>query len=153
MKKSPGFTVIELMIVVAVVGILAAIAIPNYNEYVIRSRITGAVATLSDMNVKLEQYFQDNRTYAGACANNTVAPLPPAAANSYFTFSCPTLNANSYDVLADGQGVMAGFKYHVDMNIAVGGVNHSGKRTESLGSGWGGAPNNNCWISSKSGSC
>lgn len=153
MKRSQGFTLIELMIVVAIVGILAAIAIPSYNEYVIRSRITGAVATLSDMNVKLEQYFQDNRTYVGACANNTTAPLPPAAANSFFDFSCPTLTVTTFDVLATGKSSMTDFKYHIERGILVGGVAHSGKRTESLGSGWSGAPKLDCWITSKSGSC
>ena len=55
MNRNQGFTLIELMIVIAVIGVLAAIAIPNYNEYVQRSRITRAVAALSDMRVKLEQ--------------------------------------------------------------------------------------------------
>lgn len=148
MRKKPdsGFTLVELLIVIAVIGILIAIAIPNYNDYITRSRITAAVATLSDMRVKLEQYFADNRTYVGACVAGTVAPLPNAADNSYFDFTCPgaSLQATSYDVVATGKSSMAGFIYH---------IKQSGKSTETLGAGWSGAPNATCWVISKGGGC
>ena len=63
MRSNSGFTLIEVMITVAIVAILAAIAVPSYNEYVQRARITEATSNLSDMRNKMEQYFQDNRTW------------------------------------------------------------------------------------------
>ena len=58
---------IELMVVVVVIAILSAIAIPQYNDYITRSRITTATAALADAAVRMEQFFQDNRVYTGAC--------------------------------------------------------------------------------------
>ena len=78
MRRHQGFTLIELMIAVAIVAILSAIAIPSYTEYVQRSRIIEATSTLSSMRVKMEQYFQDNRSYVNACTAGTVAPTPVA---------------------------------------------------------------------------
>jgi type IV pilus assembly protein PilE len=141
-----GFTLIELMIVIAVIGVLAAIAIPNYNDYVIRSRITRATAAMSDMRVRMEQFFQDNRVYPTACnAAPTAAQiaLPPAADNPDFTFTCPTLTASTFQVLATGVGKMAGFSYT---------VNEANARTSTIAAGaaWP-AMVQACWITSKSG--
>ncbi len=58
-----GFTLIEVMITVAVIAILAAVALPSYIEYVTRSKLVEAKTNLSDMRTRLEQYFLDNRKY------------------------------------------------------------------------------------------
>ncbi len=142
MKNNQGFTLIELMVVVIVVAILAAIGIPSYADYVRRGRITEAISGLSEMRVKLEQYFQDNRTYVGACAAGTVAALP--ANSAYFTFTCPTLTATTYGVTATGAGNMNGFIYTLDQSNT--------RRTTGLPSGWSGS-GNTCWVIRKDGSC
>lgn len=137
-----GFTLIEVMIVVAIVGVLTAIAVPAYGDYVKRGRITDAVSGLSDMRVKMEQFFQDNRTYEGACVAGTVAPLP--ANTTQFTFSCSGLSASAYTVSATGTSTMAGFTYTVDQSNL--------RNTTALPTDWTGA-NNNCWVIKKDGTC
>jgi type IV pilus assembly protein PilE len=151
MRRNFGFSLIELMIVLAIIAIAAGIAIPNYNDYVMRSRVTEGVAALSDMRVKLEQYFQDNRSYVGACAAGTLAPLPANSAN--FTFECTTacggaagnsLAAAAYVVRACGTGRMAGFEYTVNQaNV---------RTTAALPADWSGA-GSNCWVTNKTGGC
>ena len=86
--RQAGVTLIELMVALVIIAILSAIALPMYNDYVKRGRIPQATNNLASMRVKLEQYFQDNRTYKGACVAGTIAPLP---ANDDFTYTCPTL--------------------------------------------------------------
>jgi type IV pilus assembly protein PilE len=143
--RARGFSLLELMIAVAVVGILAAVALPSYRDYVTRGKITEAVTQLSDMRVKLEQYFQDNRTYVGACAAGTVAPVPASPTARYFTYTCPTLSATAFTVTATGvasQG-MSGFTYTIDQN--------NSRVTTSAPSGWTAATN--CWTLRKDGSC
>ena len=141
MRKNMGFTLIEVMIVVVIIGILAAVAIPNYSEYVTRSRVTEAISGLSDMRVRMEQYFQDNRTYVGACVAGTVAPLATA---TNFTFACSNLAATTYTVTATGSGPMSGFAYT---------VNQSNTRTSTMTSPSTWTGNTACWATRKDGSC
>lgn len=138
-----GFTLIEMLITVAIAAILAAVAMPAYTDYVKRGRISQATNNLASMRVKLEQYYQDNRTFVGACASNTVAPLP---SNDDFTYSCPTLTATSYTVQASGiaTGPMNGFTYTID--------EANNKATTSVPSGWGSVPIS-CWVVKKGGAC
>jgi prepilin-type N-terminal cleavage/methylation domain len=145
MKRSPGFTLIELMITVAIVAILAAIAIPAYTDYVRRGRITEAFSALSGMRVKMEQYFQDNRTYAGACVAGTIAPLPAFTAN--FSYACaPAPGLTTYTLTATGQpgSTLDGFQYTVDQ---------SNLRTTVMTppSTW--PSNPGCWVVKRDGSC
>jgi type IV pilus assembly protein PilE len=68
MKSVKGFTLIELMIVVAIVGILAAIAYPSYQQYVIKSNRAAAQSTMMDLAVRQQQYLLANRTYVAKTA-------------------------------------------------------------------------------------
>lgn len=116
-----GFTLIELMVTVAIVAILAGTALPAYTDYIRRGQLPEAFSALADYRIKMEQYYQDHRNYgAAACADVTGAPAwatftPGGAAN--FTFSCALLDAGQgYRVTATGKtGVSAaGHTYTVD---------------------------------------
>ena len=141
MRSHRGFTLIELMIAVAIVAILASLALPSYTEYVRRGKVTEAITQLSAMRVKMEQYFQDRRTYVGACAALTVAPLPDA---KNFTFTCPTLTPTGYVVQAAGVGSVNGFTYTID---------EANRRSSSFTSSTGWTNNATCWAIRKDGSC
>lgn len=140
---SSGFTLIELMVAVAIVAILAAVAMPAYRDHVMRGRISQATSNLAGMRVKLEQFYQDNRTYEGACAAGALAEPPPA---DDFTYSCEELSATTYTAKATGVagGQMADFAYTIDQANAM--------KTTSLPGGWGVVPAT-CWIIKKGGTC
>jgi type IV pilus assembly protein PilE len=101
------------MITVAIIGILAAVALPSYRDYVRRGQIPEAFTYMSDFRVKLEQYFQDYKNYGttngGPCANGTGAPgwsnFVPGNAK-YFTFAC-VVTASGYTLTATGSSGMA----------------------------------------------
>lgn len=133
---SNGFTLIEMMIVVAIIAILASIALPSYQDYILRSRIPEATAGLAAKRVQLETFFDNNRTYAGLdCTTGGTAN---------FTFSCTTQNATQYTIQAAGQGPMAGFTYT---------LNESNARTSNIShSGWS-SGTGTCWVIRKDGSC
>lgn len=139
-KVNQGFTLIEVMIVVAIVAILAAVALPAYTGYVQRSRVAEAVSVLADMEVRMEQYFQDNRTYVGACTvppAQSLAPLP--AATTSFNFNCANLGAATYQIQAVGAGTMTGFTFQ--SALAAGAVVRS---TPNVGAGW--TDSTNTWV-------
>lgn len=110
------------MIVVAVIGILAAIAVPAYNDYVRRGQLPEAFNELSSYRAKMEQYYLDNRNYgsAAACADNATAnswnTFPKTI--KYFTFSCATSSAQqNYTITATGaSGSALGHVYTIDHN-------------------------------------
>ena len=136
-----GFTLIELMVVVAIVGILAAVALPAYTDYVTRGKIAEATSNLSSLRVRMEQFFQDNRTYVGGPCN------PAAAESKYFAYACnPVATATTYTIAATGvaaQG-MGGFTYTInELNVKT--------SVMASPSTWIGSTT--CWVTKKSGAC
>lgn len=144
MKLQKGFTLMELMIVVAIVAMLASLAMPAYNDYVIRGKLVEATSTLSDARIKMEQYFQDHRTYNPAGDGTTCPPaIPDSTAN--FKYSCSGLSAGGYTITATGiNSSLSVFSYTIN--------EANTRRTTGLKADWGTAPME-CWIIKKGDAC
>ena len=99
MHRTKGFTLIELMITVAIIAVIAAIAVPNYTDYVTRSKFTEAHGQLADLRVKMEQYYMDNRRYSTTAGGGTCGipggNAPTTQGTRYFTYTCASTNANA----------------------------------------------------------
>lgn len=138
MHRRRGFTLIELMITVVVVAILAAVAIPSYRDYVLRGKITEAHANLSELRLRAEKWFADNRTYAGF--NQTITGA------RYFTYACNPTTATAFTCTATGvanEG-LGGFVYTIDQS-------NTRASTFTGVSGWTSCASR--WISKKGETC
>lgn len=117
-RPQSGFSLLELMVVVVIISILTAVALPAYNSYIARGKIPDATATLSQLRNQLELYYQDNRSYGGTserCGSST-SPIPSTTTNSndsYFTFSCSGTD-QTYLLTATGKNSMVGYTFTVD---------------------------------------
>jgi type IV pilus assembly protein PilE len=144
-----GFTLIELMVVVVVIGILAAIGYPSYTDYIRRGKVAEATSTLSDVRNKMETFYLDNRTYVGSDAANL--PCNATVLNTgkkYFTYDCatPAPTAGAYTITAVGNATegMGGFTYTItEQNVRA--------STVTGVTGWSG--NATCWVTKKGGIC
>lgn len=141
MKKN-GFSLIELMIAVVIVGILMAVGLPSYKRYTQQSKVSEGISALATHKAKMEQFFQDNRTYVGACAAGEIA-APPSNLK-YFTIGCTSLTDQGYTVTATGRDEVQGFVYT---------VNQSNRKSSTFPSTSGWVSNSNCWVINSSGSC
>jgi len=123
-RTSQGFTLIEVMITVAIIGILAAVAYPSYTDYVRKSQIQEAFSNLSTYRAKLEQYYQDNRAFAasatattcGGAAATTLTAAELGGEIEFFTYTCtPSDSGQGYTITATGSaGAAAGNTYTLD---------------------------------------
>jgi type IV pilus assembly protein PilE len=157
MQRRSGFTLIEVMVTVAIVAILAAVALPMYNDYVRRGKIAEATSALLALKTKMEQFYLDNRSYkpGGAivdpCQPTSAVPLPPL---KYFTPSCPVLSDTTYTIqaaggVAGGDQTLAGITFTIDQSNNRATTVTSGSAMANAGY----IGNLNCWVSKKGGVC
>ena len=143
--RMAGFTLIELMIVVATIAILAAIVVPNYASYVTRSKLIGGTVKIGDFKTQMDKYFMDNRTYLNG-GNCGVANPPYSAANDNFKVTCAAAAGPPETFVATAAGNaargMGGFTYTVNEANAKTSAGPGGKYT-----------NGTCWAVHADGTC
>ncbi|WP_414828007.1 type IV pilin protein [Alteromonas sp. H39] len=96
-QNQMGWTLVELMITVAIVGIIGAIAVPSYMEHIRESRRTDARTELMQLKMEQEAYRLENNSYASA-AQLGVAPT------EFYTFSVSNVSATTYTLVATAKG-------------------------------------------------
>ncbi|MCV2359500.1 general secretion pathway protein GspH [Paucibacter sp. TC2R-5] len=113
-------------------------AIPAYSDYVVRGRIPDATARLATLQVQMEQFYQDNRTYVNAPGCTT-----DSSTSRFFDFSCASASATAFSLQAVGKDAMSGFTFTVNQT--------GSKATSSVPSGW--STSTSCWVTKKGGIC
>ncbi len=154
MQRATGFTLIEVMVTVAIIAILAAIALPNYTDYIRRGKLQEATSNLLAMRTKMEQYFQDNRSYttpgAPVLAPCTAGSSVPIPALKYFNITCPVLTATTYTIRADGtDGTLVGITFTINEGNVRATTVTPGSPMDQAGY----TPNAACWTIRKGGQC
>jgi type IV pilus assembly protein PilE len=125
-----------MMVTVAIIGILTAVAVPAYSNYVTRARTTEAFTTLAAFQPTAEQFWSNVRTFENL---NTKAP----ASTANFDYATSALTNSTWTLTATGKGSMASFGYSID---------HTGlRKTTSVPTGW--TRSDTCWVDRKGGLC
>lgn len=132
--KARGFTLMEVLVAVVIIGVLSALALPAYTSYVTRSRLTEAYTSLASVQPLAEQYWSNNRTYVGMS-------VPSASTN--FSYALTASSTSAYTVTATGADTMTGFSFTIDQ---------AGNRaTTGVPTGW--TSSATCWVAKADGSC
>ena len=133
MSKQTGFTLIELMIAVVVVGILTGIAVPAYTDHIVRGKIAQGVGALSEAKVRMEQVFNSERTY------NCALDFSPVFNETPFSVAISNCTTTTFTMTATGKSAngMSGYTYT---------INQSGEKTSKTPSV---TASQSCWLLSK----
>ncbi|GAB3728198.1 type IV pilin protein [Luteimonas pelagia] len=111
MRKSSGFTLIELMVVVVIIAIIAAIALPGYREQVRKSRRADASRAVGQLQLDLERWRAENPSYANCaptpCGSGTY-PNVDSYDSAFYNLSLPTATPSTFVITAAPIGAQAG---------------------------------------------
>ena len=106
-QNQKGFTLIELMIVVAIIGILAAVAIPAYQDYIARAQVAEAIQLLGGAKTPLEEYYSTKNIWPSAATTPvTLENLGAKTSGTYVTTVVATLGV--VEATMKGTGVQSG---------------------------------------------
>ena len=146
LRAPGGFTLIELMMAVAIIAILAAVALPSYRDYILRGHLADASNGLATMRAQMERHFQDNRSYATVGTFVTPCASTDAATRTFnlFVVSCSgTPTGTAFTLQAVGSGAASGFTFTI--------TEADVRATSAAPSGW-----NTCtskWLLRKGSAC
>lgn len=150
-QGAAGMTLIELLVAMVILGILTAVALPQYSSYVMKSRRADAKTALLDLASRQERFFAINNAYTTSAANlgyGAAATFPinvTSGSATYYTLVAPTVTAGSSTVLPTFVATVtpAGTQQK-DTQCYTFQVNSAGVKT-NLGSGGAVIPGLNCW--------
>lgn len=143
-KVKKGFSLIEVLIVMAIVAILGAVSVPLYSNYVTQGRIQDATSDLSARRNEMEQFFQDKLSYCGPATGTCDAVNACQGNSDFFAYTCPTRTRETFVITATGTGAMTGFTYT---------INEKGDKTTNITKkGWE-VSNVSCWVMKQGGGC
>ena len=146
-RLARGFTLIEVMIVVAIVAILAGIALPSYRAYILRGQLVDATTALATFRANMERYYQDNRTYAAVGTIKPPCDSSVAVAQrtqGSFVISCAS-DATTFTLTATGSGATNGFVYTF--------TNQEVRATAAVPASSGFTTSTSCWMLKKGQTC
>lgn len=136
-QRSRGFTLIEVMVTVAIIAILAGIALPSYSAYMQRAKVPPAFDGLSSYATRMEQRYQDTGCYAGACSplGTTCGVAVPTVTNFTITCALTGTGGQGFTATATGSGPVSGYTYT---------ITHTGARATTAHPR---GTNTGCWSS------
>ncbi len=126
-NQTAGFSLIEVMIVVAIIAIIAAIALPSYNEHIRKTRRAAGGACAMAMAQQMERFYTANLTYVGAALDTTVCQ---DSALDFYTMGTSGVAARAYTVTATPTGS------HTDPACGTLSVTQSGAKSPTTAGCW-----------------
>ena len=156
-RPASGFTLIELMVVVAVVGILAAVAYPSYVDSVRKGRRSDALSAMTAVQQAQERYRSSNTIYGTrfivssnalvgvGVVGDTNAATSYASSGAYYSLSIPSSTATAYSILATAQGTQTSDSncQYMQVQLSVGNLTYASGSSASVANA--AAANNLCW--------